>query len=85
MSYSSLGTLNGIAQTISAAGRSIGPFLAGSIFSLSTRLEHKGEALAWGLFGGIALVGWFTTWGIDGKGLESDDWQGNDGDSEASV
>ncbi|CAI4211270.1 unnamed protein product [Parascedosporium putredinis] len=85
MSYSSLGTLNGIAQTISAAGRSIGPFLAGSTFSLSTRLEHKGEALAWGLFGGIALVGWLTTWGIDGKGLESDDWQGNDGDSEASV
>ncbi|PKS09622.1 hypothetical protein jhhlp_004241 [Lomentospora prolificans] len=84
VSDSSLGTLNGIAQTISAAGRSIGPFLAGSVFSLGTHIKPRGEALSWGLFGGIALLGWFATWGIDGKGLESDDWEG-DADSVASV
>ena len=76
--------MNGIAQTISAAGRSIGPFLAGSVFSLSSRVKPKGEVLAWGLFGGISLLGWFTTYGIDGKGLESDDWNGED-ESGASV
>lgn len=77
-SHESLGTLNGIAQTLSAAGRSIGPFFAGSLFTLSTHVQPKGEALAWGLFGGIAVLGWVGTLAIRGDGLESGDWHGND-------
>jgi len=72
-SHSSLGTLNGIAQTLSAAGRSVGPFLSGALFSLSTRLETKGEALAWGLFAGISLAGWVGSFAIRGEKLESTD------------
>ncbi|KAK8043472.1 major facilitator superfamily transporter [Apiospora rasikravindrae] len=72
-SHSSLGTLNGIAQTLSAAGRSFGPFVSGSLFTLSVRVEGKGELLAWGLFGGFALVGWAASYGIRAHGLESTD------------
>lgn len=72
-SHATLGTLNGVAQTLSAAGRSFGPFLSGSIFTLSMRIQPKGEALAWGLFAGIALVGWLGSYFIRGEGLESTD------------
>ena len=77
-SHETLGTLNGIAQTLSAAGRSFGPFLSGGLFTLSMRIRPKGEALAWGLFAGVALIGWVGTLLIRGKGLESADWMGND-------
>jgi hypothetical protein len=70
-----LGTLNGIAQTISAAGRAAGPFLSGGLFTISTRIHPKGEALAWGVFGGIAFVGWLVSFGIRGEELESADWE----------
>jgi hypothetical protein len=72
-SHASLGTLQGIAQTLSAAGRSFGPFVSGSLFSLSVHVQPKGEALAWGLFGGIALAGWLGTHAIRSEGLESTD------------
>jgi len=72
-SHASLGTLNGVAQTLSAAGRSVGPFLSGGLFSVSTHVQPKGEALAWGLFAGIALVGWLGSYFINGSGLESTD------------
>ncbi|KAG9245527.1 major facilitator superfamily domain-containing protein [Calycina marina] len=76
--HSVLGTLNGLAQTLSAAGRAAGPFLSGGLFSLATRVRPKGEALAWGVFGGIAFVGWILSFGIRGENLESEDWQGED-------
>ncbi|KAI1366673.1 MFS general substrate transporter [Xylaria arbuscula] len=72
-SHASLGTLNGMAQTLSAAGRSVGPFLSGALFTVSTHVHPKGEALAWGLFAGIALIGWLATYAIHGQGLESTD------------
>jgi hypothetical protein len=75
-SHETLGTLNGIAQTLSAAGRSVGPFLSGGLFTLSTGIKPKGEALAWGLFAGIALMGWLGSLGINGRGLEGEDWEG---------
>ncbi|KAH7037203.1 major facilitator superfamily domain-containing protein [Microdochium trichocladiopsis] len=81
-SHASLGTLNGIAQTLSAAGRSVGPFLSGALFTLSTRLDMKGEALAWGLFAGISLAGWVGTFAIHGAGLESTDDGFEDSDGE---
>ncbi|KAL7793729.1 major facilitator superfamily domain-containing protein [Trichoderma ceciliae] len=73
-SNASLGTLNGIAQTLSALGRSIGPFVSGGLFTLSMGIHPKGEALAWSLFGGLALLGWIGSFFIRGDGLESDDW-----------
>ncbi|KAL2022928.1 hypothetical protein VTK56DRAFT_4143 [Thermocarpiscus australiensis] len=73
-SNETLGTLNGIAQTLSAAGRSVGPFLSGGLFTLSTRVRPKGEALAWGIFAGVTLLGWACSFAIRGKGLESAEW-----------
>ncbi|KAK7962813.1 uncharacterized protein PG986_003638 [Apiospora aurea] len=84
-SHSSLGTLNGIAQTLSAAGRSFGPFVSGSLFTLSMRVEGKGELLAWGLFGGFALVGWAASYGIRAHGLESTDDGFEDGEEEEEA
>jgi len=81
-SHETLGTLNGVAQTLSAAGRSVGPFLSGALFTLSTRLEPKGELLAWGLFGGITLLGWAGSLAIRGDGLESADWDGAEDDED---
>ncbi|CAM1506182.1 Fc.00g058230.m01.CDS01 [Cosmosporella sp. VM-42] len=73
-SNASLGSLNGIAQTLSALGRSFGPFVSGSLFTLSTNIHPKGEALAWSLFGGLALFGWAGSLLITGNGLESEEW-----------
>ncbi|KAH8601463.1 major facilitator superfamily domain-containing protein [Bisporella sp. PMI_857] len=72
--HSILGTLNGLAQTLSAAGRAAGPFISGGLFSIATRVRPKGEALAWGVFGGIAFLGYIGSLGIRGENLESDGW-----------
>jgi hypothetical protein len=48
---------------------------------MSTSVEPKGEALAWGLFAGISLLGWLGTLMIRGRGLESADWMGDDDDT----
>lgn len=74
-----LGTLNGLAQTLSAAGRAAGPFLSGGLFSIATNVKPKGEALAWGVFGGIAFLGWLASFGIRGDELESGDWDEESG------
>ncbi|EFX01911.1 major facilitator superfamily transporter [Grosmannia clavigera kw1407] len=81
-SNETLGTLNGIAQTLSAAGRSVGPFVSGALFTLSTRLRPKGELLAWWIFGGVAVFGWLGGLMVSGRGLESADWQEDDEDDE---
>jgi len=39
-------------------------------------VRPKGEALAWGVFGGIAFVGWILSFGIRGENLESEEWNG---------
>lgn len=80
--HSVLGTLNGLAQTLSAAGRAAGPFLSGGLFSIATRVEPKGEALAWGVFGGIAFLGWLASFGIRGEGLESAEFDEENGDTD---
>lgn len=77
-SHQVLGTLNGLAQSLSAAGRAVGPFLSGGLFSLATRVEPKGEALAWGVFGGIAFLGFIASFGIRGSDLESEEWEEDD-------
>lgn len=80
--HSVLGTINGLAQTLSAAGRAIGPFLAGALFSIAIKIKPKGEVLAFGVFGGITFVGFLLSFGIRGEGLEaegfSDEEDGSD-------
>lgn len=65
-----------MAQTLSALGRSIGPFVSGALFTLSTNIETKGEAVPWCLFGGLAFFGWLGSIFIARAGLESTDWEG---------
>ncbi|EME89744.1 uncharacterized protein MYCFIDRAFT_63575 [Pseudocercospora fijiensis CIRAD86] len=73
-SHAVLGTLNGLAQTLSAAGRAVGPFISGSLFSAATHVEPKGEAMAFGIFGGISFIGFLMSFGIRSAGLEADGW-----------
>lgn len=73
--HSVLGTLNGLAQTLSAAGRAVGPFVSGGIFSLATKVQPKGEALAFGAFGGIAFIGFLLSFGIRSPSLEAEGWE----------
>jgi hypothetical protein len=74
--------LNGLAQTLSAAGRAVGPFVSGGLFSLATQVEPKGEALAFGTFGGIAFIGFLLSFGIRAPGLEAEGWSDDGSDNE---
>lgn len=82
--HSVLGTLNGLAQTLSAAGRAAGPFLSGGLFSLAIGVKPKGEALAFGVFGGVAFLGFLLSFGIRSPNLEAEGWVDDDDDEEAS-
>ena len=74
--------MNGLAQTLSAAGRAVGPFVSGGLFSLATKVQPKGEALAFGLFGGIAFVGFLLSFGIRSPSLEAAGWESGEEDDE---
>lgn len=78
--HSVLGTLNGLAQTLSAAGRAAGPFLSGGLFSIAIGVRPKGEALAFGVFGGIAFLGFLLSFGIRSHDLEAEGWDNSDSD-----
>lgn len=68
-----------MAQTLSAAGRAVGPFLSGGLFTLATHVRPKGELLAWGVFGGVAFVGFLMSFGIKSSQLEGEGWDEEDG------
>ncbi|KAL8729439.1 MAG: hypothetical protein Q9181_004996 [Wetmoreana brouardii] len=85
--HSVLGTINGLAQTLSAAGRAVGPLVSGALFSVATKVRPKGEALAFGVFGGITFVGFVLSFGIRGEGLEAEGFsdeeeEGSDNDDD---
>ncbi|CAD0027655.1 unnamed protein product [Aureobasidium pullulans] len=82
--HSVLGTLNGLAQTLSAAGRAAGPFISGSLFTAATHVQPKGEALAFGIFGGISLLGFALSLGIRSSSLEAEGWDESDEDDDAT-
>ncbi|CAO2651042.1 Nn.00g093390.m01.CDS01 [Neocucurbitaria sp. VM-36] len=77
-----LGTLNGLAQTLSAAGRAAGPFVSGSLFTAATKLQPKGEALPFGIFAGISLLGFLMSLGIRGDNLEAEGWSDEEDEEE---
>ncbi|PSK33501.1 hypothetical protein B9Z65_7388 [Elsinoe australis] len=67
-----LGSLNGLAQTLSAGGRAVGPFISGALFTASVHVKPKGEAVAFGVFGGVLFIAFLLSWGIRGENLEAD-------------
>ncbi|PYI22657.1 MFS transporter [Aspergillus violaceofuscus CBS 115571] len=77
-----LGSLNGLAQTLSAAGRAVGPLISGSLFSLASRLPTKGEAMPFGVFSAVSFVGFILSFGIRARSLEAEDWESDDDDDD---
>ncbi|KAF3212809.1 hypothetical protein TWF106_009667 [Orbilia oligospora] len=70
---SNLGSVNGLAQTLSAAGRALGPLTAGGLFTLGTKYKnYHGEWIPWGVFGGIAVIGFIVSFGIRQEAEKSD-------------
>ncbi|KAF1812692.1 MFS general substrate transporter [Eremomyces bilateralis CBS 781.70] len=74
-SHAVLGQINGLAQTLASGGRAVGPFVSGALFSAATRLHPKGEAMPFGVFAGIAFLGFLLSWGIRSPDLEGDGWE----------
>lgn len=68
-----LGALNGLAQTLSAAGRAVGPFLSGGLYSLVIHVK-KGEILTFGVFAAVTFIGFVLSFGIRSPNLEADGW-----------
>ena len=62
----------------------MGPFLSGSLFSLASRIQPKGEAIPFGVFAAVSLVGFFLSFGIKARELEAEGWEssGDDDDEE---
>ena len=77
--------MNGLAQTLSAAGRAAGPFISGSLFSAATHVDPKGEALAFGIFGGISFIGFLLSFGIRGESLEAEGWDEEEGSEDQDT
>ncbi|CAZ79526.1 unnamed protein product [Tuber melanosporum] len=80
---STLGTLNGLAQTLNAGGRAIGPLISGGLFTLGAGLPNRGELLAWGVFGGVSGIGLGLSLrgvggerSLDGEGGEEGNFEG---------
>lgn len=64
-----LGTIHGVAQSISSAARTLGPFLGG--WGLGFGLDHNIIGAVWWALAAEALVGWVVLWTIhEGKGIE---------------
>lgn len=81
-SHAVLGALNGLAQTLSAGGRALGPFISGALFTAATHVRPKGEAMAFGIFGGISFIGFLMSWGIRGASLEAEGLDASTSDEE---
>ncbi|KAI9934021.1 hypothetical protein MW887_005094 [Aspergillus wentii] len=76
-----LGALNGLAQTLSAAGRAVGPFFSGGLFSLATGIKHNGEIMAFGVFAAVSFVGFILSFGIRGRSLEAEGFESDSDDN----
>lgn len=84
-----LGRINGLAQTLAAAGRAIGPFLGGGVWTLAVKKVNGGivASLAWGVFGGVCMLGMAPAMGIRELQIRSED-EGDDvddGESSSSI
>jgi hypothetical protein len=48
---------------------------------LTSKIQPKGEALAFGVFGIVSFIGFLMSFGIRGRSLEADGW-GEDSDED---
>jgi MFS family permease len=81
-----LGTLNGVATTMSAVGRAAGPFLAGTVFTWG--LERGYVIVAWWMLGVLAIIGAipiFCLVEMDGFNKVSDSDDDEDGSDEDEL
>lgn len=70
-----LGALNGLAQTLGAGGRSVGPVIAGGLFSAVAKVK-TGDWISWGVWGSISLAGALLSLYIRGSHVEDKgNWQ----------
>ncbi|OQE46193.1 hypothetical protein PENCOP_c001G03165 [Penicillium coprophilum] len=64
-----LGTVHGVAQSISSGARTLGPFLGG--WGLGLGLENNMIGAVWWALAVESLLGWVMLWSIsEGKGIE---------------
>uniref|UniRef100_A0A093Y3V9 Glucose-6-phosphate 1-epimerase n=1 Tax=Talaromyces marneffei PM1 TaxID=1077442 RepID=A0A093Y3V9_TALMA len=64
-----LGTIHGVAQSISSGSRTLGPFLGG--LGLSLGLSHNIIGAVWWALAVEALLGWLVSWSIfEGEGIQ---------------
>ena len=64
-----LGTIHGLAQSISSGARTVGPFLGG--LGLSLGLSHNIIGAVWWALALEALLGWLVSWSIyEGEGIQ---------------
>jgi len=64
-----LGTVHGIAQSVSSGARTLGPFLGG--WGLGMGLKNNIVGAVWWALAVEATLGWILTWTIyEGKGIE---------------
>lgn len=66
----SLGALNRLAQTLSAAGQAVGLVVARGLFSVASWKGRLGGLIPFGVFRGVAMLGCVASWGIRGERLE---------------
>lgn len=74
-----LGTLNGVATSISALGRAAGPALAGATFSLGADIGYM--ILPWWTLAAIAVIGAIPAWWL----VEMDGFGGAESDDESAI
>lgn len=48
---------------------------------MTSKIQPKGEALAFGVFGIVSFIGFLMSFGIRGRSLEADGW-GEDSDED---
>jgi len=74
-SLAGLGTLNGVATSVSAVGRAAGPVLGGNLFTLG--VKHRVVGVPFWVLGALAVVGAVPAfWLVEGDGF------GDDGEEE---
>jgi hypothetical protein len=79
-----LGTLNGIAVSISAVGRAAGPAMAGATFTWG--LEHGYVIPAWWMLGIISAIGAVPIWWlVEGEGFSRDEDSEDEEEEEESL
>lgn len=59
--------------------------MSGSLFTAATKIEPKGEAVPFGIFAGISLIGFCLSLGIRGDNLEAEGWSDEERSSDEEA